>query len=121
MNKLYCFAIVLTVVFSFCSILVILGRCTKSVSTETVEVTISDAQETYIWYTDGIVIRGTYIPEGHFAEYVTFVQYNNVEYMIEDKKIYEKYIDKIGQTAIATFKVYTLRDGTITYELVGLD
>lgn len=54
------------------------------------------------------------------AIYEITIEYNGIEYTFSDSDTYNKYKDKIGQTAVGTLEVRTYDDGTIKYDIIKL-
>lgn len=111
------FTLLLSVVLIFS-----LVGCAKLVSTEyeNVEVTIVDEYHRAMWLQP--VIAGkvtTYIT--HPAVWEIIVEYNDVEYTIDDEDTYNKYKDKIGQTTIGELEIKTYDDGTVRNNIVSLE
>lgn len=96
--------------------------CAKLVSTEykNVEVTIVDKHYTAMWMQPMLVGKVTTFIT-HPAVWKIIVEYNGVEYTINDEDTYNKYENKIGQTAIGELKIETYDDGTIRYGIVSLE
>lgn len=59
-----------------------------------------------------------YMP--HPAVYRITVEYNGEQYYLTDKKSYELYHDKIGETADALLRTTKWDNGNISYNIVGL-
>ena len=57
----------------------------------------------------------------HQAIYRIIVEYNNIEYVINDEETYDKYKDKIGQSTIGQLVIKTYDDGSITYDILSLE
>lgn len=115
MKKLYIFTILMMLVFA-------LTGCTKcvSVETSTVQVTIVDEHysDTYIMpiSTGKTTMMVTY-PE----EYEIVVEYNGLKYIISGQKAYDKYSNKIGECANAILEIRKYDDGTMKYNILGLE
>ena len=95
--------------------------CTKLVSTEceNVEVSIVDKYYRGMYLTP--VFNGkttTFIT--HPAVYRITVEYNGVEYTISSSDTYNKYKEKVGQTAIGTLEIRTYDDGSVKYDITAL-
>lgn len=96
--------------------------CTKCINTEykNVEVTIVDKYHRAMWMQP--IVSGkitTYIT--HPAEYEITVEYNGVKHTIDNKDTYNKYKDKIGQTAIGELEIKTYDNGAVIYDIVSLE
>lgn len=112
---------ILTLLLLLILILSFVG-CAKCIGTEyqNVEVTIVDKYH-----------RASYILPMHFgktimmiphpAVYQITVYYNGIEYAIDDIDAYNKYKDKIGQTAIGKLEIKTYDDGTVEHYIVSLE
>lgn len=111
------FAVLLIAVLVF-----VLVGCAKCVSTEyeNVEVTIVDKHHSAMWLQPMIVGKVTTFIT-HPAVWEITVEYNGVEYTIEDEDTYNKYEDKIGQTTIGELEIKTYDDGTVEYDIVSLE
>lgn len=94
----------------------------KIVSTEdsTVQVKIVDEYHRNAYMTS--VYNGKsfqFVP--HSAVYRITVEYKDTEYNIADETTYEKYHDKIGETVNAALRATTWDNGSVTYDIVGLE
>ena len=96
--------------------------CAKCINTEyeNVEVNIIDEYHRGMYVTPMIVGKVTTI-RNHPAVYQITVEYNGVEYTISGSDIYNKYKEKVGQTAIGTLEIRTYDDGSIRYDIVSLE
>lgn len=96
--------------------------CAKCISTEydNVEVTVVDVYHrgTYVTPIRVGKVTSTIV---HPAIWHTMVEYNSVEYTISGSDIYHKYKDKINQTAIGKLEIRTYDDGTVRYDIIGLE
>lgn len=99
-----------------------LTGCAKIVKEEesTVQVEITDE-----YYRDSYVTPmytgKSYIYISHPETYYITVQYNGEEYSVSGEAVYEKYHDKIGETANATLKTTTWDNGNVVYDIVDLE
>ena len=96
--------------------------CAKLVSTEceNVEVSIVDKYHRGMYVTP--VFNGkTTVMITHPAVYRITVEYNDVEYTISGSDTYNKYKEKVGQTAIGTLEIRTYDDGTVKYDITALE
>lgn len=111
------FTLLLSVVLIFS-----LVGCAKLVSTEyeNVEVTIVDEYHRGTWLQPMIVGKVTTFIT-HPAVWEIIVEYNGVEYTIDDEDTYNKYEDKIGQTTIGELEIKTYDDGTVRNNIVSLE
>ena len=96
--------------------------CLKCISTEykNIEVTIVDKHHRGMWMQP--------IRSGKVTTYITHpsvwkiaVRYNGIEYTIDDVQTYNKYADKIGQTAIGKLEIKTYADGGVKYNIISLE
>lgn len=110
-------------VFSMFMIMILsLVGCAKLVSTEykNVEVNIIDEYHKGMYITP--VFNGKTITMiTHPAVYRITVEYNGVEYTISGSDTYNKYKEKVGQTAIGTLEIRTYDDGTVKYDITELE
>lgn len=96
--------------------------CAKLVSTEceNVEVNIVDEYHKGMYMTP--VFNGkTTTMITHPAVYRITVEYNGVEYTISGSDTYNKYKEKVGQTATGTLEIRTYDDGTVKYDITALE
>jgi len=111
------FLLIVTMMFS-------LVGCAKCISTEyeNVEVNVVDEyhRDTYtvIEYNAALKMPTTRVIPG---TYEITVEYNDVEYTISDSDTYDKYEDKVGQTAIGTLEIRNYDDGTTRYDIISLE
>lgn len=96
--------------------------CAKCISTdyENVEVAIVDKYHRAMWLQP--VRAGkttTYIT--HPATWYITVEYDGVKYTVHGSETYNKYKDKIGQTATGTLEIKTYDNGNITYDIIELE
>lgn len=94
-----------------------LTSCAKCISTEyeNVEVVITDEYYSPMWMQVKPVMMT------HPAVYKITVQHDGNEYTIDDADTYNKYNDKVGQTAIGQLETKTYDNGTVTYDIVSLE
>lgn len=114
-NKILPLLLLVVLIFS-------LTGCTKCINTEyeNVEVTVID--EYYrAKYIQPIYNGKSIIMVNHPAVYNITVEYNGIEYTIDDSDTYNKYKDKVKQTAIGTLEIRTYDNGTIKYDIVSLE
>lgn len=64
---------------------------------------------------------GTGLIITHPEEHNIIVLYNGVKYTFNDRNTYNKYKDKVGQTAIGILEIRTYDDGTIKYNITELE
>lgn len=103
-----------------CLMLLVAG-CAKCVSTEyeNVEVIITDEYYQGMYVTPRRV--GKIITmQTHPAVYRITVKYDGQEYTINGSDTYNKYKDKIGQTAIGTLEICSYDDGSVRYNITEL-
>lgn len=111
---------IISLVVIICLVFLLVG-CAKVVNTEyeSVEVNIVDIHHRAMWLQPMKAGKVTTFIT-HPAVYEITVEYNNVEYTIDDQDIYDRYKDKIGQTAIGTLEIRTYDDGTVRYNITEL-
>ena len=99
-----------------------LTGCAKLVNTEceNVEVIIVDKYYREMYMTP-VFSGNTLTMITHPAVYRVTVEYNGIEYTIIGSDTYNKYKEKIGQTAIGTLEIRTYDDGTVKYDLTELE
>ena len=99
-----------------------LTGCAKLVNKEckNVEVNIVDEYHRGMYMTT--VFNGkTTTMITHPAVYRITVEYNGVEYTISGSDTYNKYKEKVGQTATGTLEIRTYDDGTVKYDITELE
>lgn len=111
---------ILTLIAVICLTLSMTG-CAKCISTEyeSVEVKIVDEYHRGAYSIPVRVGKGTHIRR-HPAVYRITVEYNGIEYTINGSDTYNKYKDKIGQTAIGTLKIRKYDNGIVKYDIQSL-
>lgn len=95
--------------------------CKKCVETkyETVEVMVTDEYHHGAYVTYHRVGKiNQLIP--HPATYRITVSYQNVEYDLNHEDTYNKYKDKVVQTAIGTLQTNIYDDGSESHKIIGL-
>ena len=100
----------------------VLSGCAKLVNTayQKVEVVIMDEYYRGMYITP--IFNGkTTTMITHPAVYRITVEYNGVEYTISGSNTYNKYKNKVGETAIGNLEIRTYDDGTVKYEITSLD
>lgn len=104
------------------AMMISLVGCAECISTEyeTVEVTIID-EYYYPEWIQPVICGETTSLIVHPAEYRITVEYNGVEYIFNDSDTYDRYEDKVGQTATGTLEIRSYDDGTVKYVIVSLD
>ena len=112
------------IVSIICLLLILLNftSCAKCIATdyEDVEVLVVDKYHRGMWLQPVRVGKSTtYIT--HPATWSITVEYEGVEYTVSGHDVYDKYEDKIGQTATGTLEIKTYDNGNITYDIVGLE
>lgn len=110
--------IILTIVV-ICSYFI---GCTKCINTET--------------YADQVKIVDTHFVNGRWqpifngksqtliyipATYQVIVSYDDAEYTVNGKDIYDKYKDRIGSTVNATIKKKNYKDGAVKYSIIKIE
>lgn len=101
---------IISILMILCLALSVTG-CAQLVSTEKKEVEVVIV---------GSYHRGVYIKPVRPAIYRIIVEYEGRRYNIEDYATYNKYNNKIGETAPATFKVFKYDNGTELMQLISL-
>ena len=99
-----------------------LTGCAKLVNKEceNVEVSIVDKYHRGMYVTP--VFNGkTTTMITHPAVYRITVEYNGVEYTISGSDTYNKYKEKVGQTATGTLEIRTYDDGSVKYDITALE
>ena len=116
MKKIYAIFLLMILICS------ILTGCTKyiSVEYEPVEVIITDKYHRAMWM-QPIRVNKTTTYITHPAQHIIRVEYNNIEYTINDYDTYYNYKDKVGQTVIGILEIKTYDDGTIRYNIISLE
>jgi hypothetical protein len=114
-NRIFALLLLTTIVIS------IVG-CAKCISIEhqQVEVTIVDEYHRGAWL-QPIIINGKTSFINHPAVWQIIVEYNGINHTISGSDTYNKYKDKIGQTAIGELEIRTYDDGTVKYYIVSLE
>ena len=104
-----------------CLIFSLVG-CAKLVSTEyeNVEVNIVDEYHRGMYVTPIRAGKVTTMVT-HPAVYRITVEYNGVEYTISGSDTYNKYKEKVGQTATGTLEIRTYDDGSVRYDITALE
>jgi hypothetical protein len=112
---------ILTLLLLTAFILCFVG-CAKCISIEhqQVEVTIVDEYHRNARL-QPIIINGKTRFINHPAVWQIIVEYNGVNHTISGSDTYNKYKDKIGQTAIGELEIRTYDDGTVKYYIVSLE
>lgn len=111
----------LLVVWLILQLILILTSCASLVNTEyeNVEVKIVDEYHRAMWMqpirTGNVT---TFIT--HPARYEIIVEYKSVEYTIDDNDTYDRYKDKVGQTATGILEIRTYKNGAVKQEVVEL-
>ena len=96
--------------------------CAECISTEyeNVEVKIIDEHYSPTWYQPVFTGKSTTLIT-HPATYRITIEYNGVEYTFSDSDTYDRYKDKVGQTAIGTLEIRSYDDGTTRYVITSLE
>ena len=98
--------------------------CAKLVSTEyeNVEVKITDVyyKPSYTITTYDVVLKMPMV-QSYPAIYIVTIEYNGIEYTLSDSDTYNKYKEKVGQTAIGILEIHTYDDGTVKYDITELE
>lgn len=113
--------IISILLLTICLVFVLTG-CAKCINTEykTVEVEIVNeyykkSYTTYLW------TGQAGLPKKHPAIYEITVKYNGEEYTFNDEDTYNKYKDKVGQTTTGTLEIRTYDNGSVRYDIIGLE
>lgn len=111
---------IISLVVIICLVFLLVG-CAKVVNTEyeSVEVNIVDIHHRAMWLQPMKAGKVTTFIT-HPAVYEITVEYNNVEYTIDDQDAYNRYKDKLGQSTIGTLEIRTYDDGTVRYNITEL-
>ena len=96
--------------------------CAECINTEyeNVEVNIVDEYYQAMWLQQVVAGKVTTIIT-HPAQYNITVEYNGIEYTISDSDTYNRYKDKVGQTAVGTLEIRTYDDGSVKYDIISLE
>lgn len=113
--------IVVNVLLILCLMFTLTG-CAKCISTkyENVEVNVVDKYYRGS-YTTPMKAGKTTTMLTHPAVYKITVEYDGVEYTISGSDTYNKYKDKVGQTAMGTLEIRKYDDGSARYDIVSLE
>lgn len=116
MKKFLCsLAILLTVAFG-------LTGCVKCISTETaiVQVKVTDEYYRASYVTPTFSGKSTIIIT-HPAVYKITVEYDRIKYIISGRDTYNKYSNRVGEYINGTLQIKKYDDGTVRYDIVGLE
>ena len=104
-----------------CLMFLLVG-CAKLINTEyeNVEVNIVDEYYRGMYMTPIRAGKETTMVT-HPAIYRITVEYNGVEYTLSGSDTYNKYKEKVGQTAIGTLEIRTYDDGSVRYDITSLE
>lgn len=102
-------------------LIILLSGCTKCINTSYKNVKVKIADEYYrkAYYFPaftGKVMMMVHRP----AAYRITIEYNGTKYTINDRDIYEKYKDKIGENAIGVLEIREYDNGTTKYNIVEI-
>ena len=102
-------------------VIVSMTACAKCIATreETAEVVITETYYRPAW-TQPVWNGKFFVPIRHPAVYRVTVMYEDVEYVMSGREVYDIFVNRIGDTAVATFEVRTYDDGTLKRELIKL-
>lgn len=111
----------ITIMTIVCLMLSLAG-CAKLINTEyeNVEVNIVDEYHRGMYATPIRAGKVTTMVT-HPAVYRITVEYNGVEYTISGSDTYNKYKEKVGQTATGTLEIRTYDDGSVKYDITALE
>lgn len=101
-----------------------LSGCAKCISKEEVvrEVEIVDSYHRAAYITTSYnYVTKTYNYYSHPSIYRIYVKYDGVEYSVSGSSTYDKYKDKIGETANAGFLLKKYDDGSQRYIILKLE
>ena len=115
--KIKKFITIMTIVFLMFSLV----GCAKLINTEyeNVEVNIVDEYHRG-WYMTPIRVGKVTTTVTHPAVYEITVEYKGIKYTISGSDTYNKYKEKVGQTATGTLEIRTYDDGTVRYDIIKL-
>lgn len=98
--------------------------CAKCVSTvyETVDVNITEKyyKPSYTTVEYNVIFKQP-MPKFVPAVYRITVEYNGVEHTFSGSDVYNKYKDKVGQSATGKLEIRTYDDGAVIYDIVSLE
>jgi hypothetical protein len=95
--------------------------CAECISTEYTEVSVTIVNEYHCASRVRRVWTGkSFAMTTYPAQYKITVDYDGIEYTFDDKELYDKYKDKIGQTATGELEIKTYDDGTVTYDITSI-
>lgn len=102
----------------------LLCGCAKCISTETTSVdakVISTSyKKDYYTYVYNFATK-THIAKYHDAEYIVVVEYDGVQYKIDDVDSYYKSVDRAGDDVTAILKTYKYDDGSTKNKIVRIE
>lgn len=112
--------LITTIALIFIMMFTLVG-CREVVNVETQEVEVSVVDEYYRGsYITPVYNGKTTIMITHPATYKITVKYEDVEFVLNGRDIYNEYSDKVGQTTMGTLKITTFDDGSIDWDIVEL-
>lgn len=96
--------------------------CAKCIGTETnvEQVEVIDTYHRSAWI-QPLVSGKVHTFIHHPAVYQVIVSYNDVEYRVGGKEIYDKYKDRVGETVNATIEKNSYDDRTVKYSVTALE
>ena len=104
--------------------LYVLAGCAKCISSEyeNVEVTIVEEyhRPSYTTVEYNVIFKQPMVKTVQ-AIYRISVEYDGVEYTFNGSDIYNRYKDKVGQSATGKLEIRTYDDGTVRYDIVSLE
>ena len=116
MKKLLC------IISTMLILIFTLTGCAKCISTEMSTVQVKVTDEYYMpMYTTPIFNGKLTTVITHPAVYSITVEYDDVKYDISGSDTYDKYFDKVGEYVNGTLETKKYDDGTVRYNIVGLE
>ena len=99
-----------------------LAGCAKCISTKYENVNVTIVDEYYKGARMQPIRNGKFTSYiRHPAQYKITVNYNGVDYTINDSSTYNKYKTQVGQTVTGKLEIKTYDDGAVCYNIVSLE
>lgn len=95
---------------------IIVSEDKKQVSVEITDKYYKEGNSTFMYF----AYSHMYIPVKTDPEYSITCKYNDKEYEITGKETYEKFKDKIGETATGELKIVTYGDGKVRQQIISI-
>lgn len=101
-----------------------LTSCAKCISTETSTVNVKVIEQyhkdddTNVYY--NVALKQTMVLHDAAINRIT-VEYDGVQYSIDDQVTYDKYFDKVGEYVKGTLEIQKYDDGTIKRRIISLE